>query len=105
MWRRPVRSGGVPAGGFSLLHALSEQLQLALEAVNQLPLLRDSGVQLVNGRLLMRNADFQGVDAGVGGGCVGHGEGCKPPCGPTQAWQFSAQKPHKQTTGRVILDA
>ncbi len=70
MRRRLVGGGGGVGGGISL-GAFDEGGHLTLQPVNHLPLRRHCGVQLINRRILMRNARFKGVEAIFGAGCVG----------------------------------
>ena len=80
--------GGRGSGrSLSLRHALIQRRNPPLQPINQFPLFRHSGVQLFNGRILMRDPDLKGVDARCVRG-VGHGLSLGwieqmryPPCG------------------------
>lgn len=63
MRRGTVDGRGLAPATLALGHALMEDRNLALEPVDQLPLGRDGGIQLINGLVLMGDANFQRVEA------------------------------------------
>ena len=61
---RPVHGGGLAGGEFGVRHALGEARDLSLQPLNQLPLRRDGGVQILNRLVLMDHTHFKLVEAG-----------------------------------------
>ena len=64
----PMRRRGFLAqvgaqGVLGVSHALSEACDLALQAVDVFPLLRDRLVEILDHTVLVGDADFEGVDA------------------------------------------
>ena len=72
---RSVHGGGLTGGLFGVGDPLGKARHLPLQPVDQLPLRRDGGVQVLNRLILMDGAHFKLVEAGGGVGCVCHGEG------------------------------
>ena len=67
---RPVDGGGWAGRLFGVRDPLGEALDLPLQPLDQRPLRRDGRVEVLDGLVLMGDADFKLVDADGGGGCV-----------------------------------
>ena len=67
---RPVYGGGLADGLLGVGHALGKARHLPLQPLDQLPLRRDGGVEVLNRLVLMDHTHFKLVESGGGVGCV-----------------------------------
>ena len=61
---RPVHGGGLASGLLGVRYALGKARHLSLQPLDQLPLRRDGGVEILNRLVLMDHTHFKLVEAG-----------------------------------------
>ena len=76
MRRRTIDGVRLPGGLFAVGDPFAEPRDLPLQPLDQLPLRRDGGVEVLDRLVLMGDADFKLIEAGeVIWRAVGHGGG------------------------------